>query len=187
MPPCLVIGSQGLPQPNPSTPPNPLIASWEVKGSSFTGIFDSQARLWLPGQRGALAPGEALLDVCQAPGGHCATLSCLWTQRRTSVELQVTQLLSGGQTSGQASTRWRAAFYIPSTEVAEAEDEAWCCVLRCCGTSGQESVGAVWGQNCQRRGPGTFLKMSLCCSSVHAQSQGLWLFLPTQWWPQGQR
>lgn len=95
------------------------------------GVFDSPARLWLPGQQRALAPGEASLDVCQSPGGRWASLSCFWTQRGTSMQLQVTRFLS----RGQALTRWQAAFHSPSIEAIEAKAKAWPCLLRCCGTS----------------------------------------------------
>lgn len=57
-----VIISQGFPHVYPIHIP----ADQDVKRSEFTGIFSSLARLRLPGQRGALAPGEALLTVSHA-------------------------------------------------------------------------------------------------------------------------
>lgn len=66
---------------------------------------------------------------------------------RDSVQLQVTQLLSGGQGSGPrlGSTRRYATLQMPSVEVAGAEHKTCCFMITGCGTSGQDNEGAGWG------------------------------------------
>lgn len=126
MPPHPVIISQGFPHPYPIHIP----ADWKAKGSGFTGAFSSQARVRLPGQRGALAPGEALLTISHAVG----------SLERDSVQLEVTQLLGGGraQAPGQIN-KLVCSLQIPSAEAAGAEDELGHSIV---GLQAQDSGGA---------------------------------------------
>lgn len=141
---------------------------------------------------------RGLADCFPCCIGLLCHFSPLMSPERDSLQLQVTQILGGGQGSGPTlgSTRQCALYHVPSPEAAVAEDEAWCFIIRYCRASGPGRWGSqmgletdgkwdleIWSQS---EGPSCLpedIVVLLLC--VHPLT-GLLLFLPTWWW-QGQR